>query len=188
MELANSDWEKEIISRIKTKNYYSENELIKILKSIVNGLSYLQKRNICHRDIKPQNILINENNQYKIADFGEAKKLKVVKELNTLRGTQIYMSPLLYYGLKNNVSDVKHNSYKSDTYSLGLCILYGACLNIKVIYEIREILNMNLIFSIIKKYINGRYSDYFISILRKMLETDEKNRIDFIDLEKELNK
>ena len=51
--------------------------------------------NIVHRDIKPQNILKFNNGLYNIADFGEAKEIKISKQLNTLRGTELYMSPLL---------------------------------------------------------------------------------------------
>ena len=58
MELASSDWEKEILERKKLKQYYSEYELMSILFSLVKSLSILQQKNISHRDIKPQNILI----------------------------------------------------------------------------------------------------------------------------------
>lgn len=43
------------------------------------ALSYLEVRKICHRDIKPQNILVNdreEDKKLKICDFGSAKQLK----------------------------------------------------------------------------------------------------------------
>ena len=58
MELASSDWEKEILERKKTNSYYSEYDLMTILYSLVKSLSLLQQKNISHRDIKPQNILI----------------------------------------------------------------------------------------------------------------------------------
>ena len=100
MELVDYDWEKEIKKRSKLKLYYTENELITILKSLIETFSLLQTKGISHRDIKPQNILCynknnensninnknnnndninNENNSnisniiFKIADFGEAK-------------------------------------------------------------------------------------------------------------------
>ena len=51
-----------------------------ILFSLVKSLSILQQKNISHRDIKPQNILIFKDKKtgekkYKLADFGEAKEL-----------------------------------------------------------------------------------------------------------------
>ena len=74
MELATCDWEKEIKKRSKSKLYYKEKELFKILSNLVFTFSELQKRGICHRDVKPQNILLFPNGDYKISDFGEAKK------------------------------------------------------------------------------------------------------------------
>ena len=96
MELAYSDWNKEIKRRILAKKYYKENELIDIMKKIIKGFLFLQKRNIAHRDVKPQNILLFPNNIYKIADFGEAKNIKNKFEQSTIKGSELYMSPLLY--------------------------------------------------------------------------------------------
>ena len=116
MELALSDWNDEIKRRFKEKKYYTENEIIDIIKQIIKPLIYLENEGIAHRDIKPQNILIFENNIYKITDFGEMKILSDSVQESTLRGSQLYMSPVLYNGLKYNQRDVIHNAYKSDVY------------------------------------------------------------------------
>ena len=99
MELAKCDWEKEIKRRSSLKNYYTEKELIIILKKLVKTFSKLQSANVSHRDIKPQNILVcegNDNLNLKIADFGEAKKIINKNEGNntikqTIRGTELYL-------------------------------------------------------------------------------------------------
>ena len=66
-------FEKEILSRHKSKKYYSEKELKEILYSLINTFAQLQKRNISHRDIKPQNILLFRDNKYKLASFWKQK-------------------------------------------------------------------------------------------------------------------
>ena len=192
MELAKTDWEKEIIKRKKINNYYSEKELILILRDLTITLSKLQQNNISHRDIKPQNILLCENGILKISDFGEAKEnFNNRNNLNetekqTIRGTELYMSPALFKSLKRKIKSkyAKHNTYKSDVFSLGYCILLAASLNFDCLYSIREIHDMNIIKKKINSFINKRYSDKFIHIILTMLETEEKNRPDFVQLEK----
>ena len=185
MELAESDWDMEIKSRLKKRKFYSENELLDIMAMLNAALLFLQnEKKISHRDIKPENILIFKDNLYKIADFGEAKETKISKQLNTLRGTELYMSPLLYGGLKENVDDVKHNPYKSDMFSLGYCFIYAASLNFNVIHEIRSVTNMRKLYDTLKKYLKQNYSEKFITLLIKMVDLDEEKRIDFEDLDK----
>ena len=190
MELATSDWEKEIIKRRKNKNYYEEKELIKILYNLIKTFSELQKINISHRDIKPQNILyFKENNKFKLSDFGEAKELKNNINLSkqTLRGTQLFMSPILFDALKlrkkKYIRFVKHNIFKSDVYSFGLMSIYVASLGYESLYEIRELNNNNDIKSVLDKYLKSNYSDFFISLILKMVNIDEEKRCDFIQLE-----
>ena len=64
MDLADLDWEVEINERVKNKEYYSEEELISILKQISSALSFLQRESkVAHRDIKVENILIFKGNK-----------------------------------------------------------------------------------------------------------------------------
>ena len=185
MDLADSDWDIEIKKRAEDYNYYTEKELIEILKQISSALIYLQKeRKIAHRDIKPENILIFENNIYKLCDFGEAKISPDLERTNSLRGTEIYMSPILYNSLKNNIKKVKHNIYKSDVFSFGYCFLYASCLNYNLIHTIRDLKFQGLVIKILNKYLKQRYSQDFIEIISKMINNDENFRPDFIEIEK----
>ena len=192
MEMAINDWDKEIKEHLKIHKLYKEEELIFILKQLTSALKFMQvNKKIAHRDIKPQNILIfetnNKYNDYKVADFGEAKEVKISKQLNTLRGTELYMSPALYNGLKDELDDVTHNPYKSDVFSLGFCFIYAACLNFNIIYELRDIKEMNKIEKILHKNLKNKYTEKFIKVLALMLEIDENKRVDFEGLENYLN-
>ena len=192
MELANTDWEKEILYRSKIKKYYSENELMKIISSLITTFAKLQRENISHRDIKPQNILIFKDTEtYKLADFGEAKELisdKKPTDRQTLRGTELYMSPILFYALRGRkvIKYVNHNPYKSDLFSFGLCSLFAATLCFDSIYDIRELKNNTAIRFIIQKYLESRYSNVVINIICSMLDVNENSRNDFIGMEKEI--
>ena len=190
MEKAETDWNSEIEKRKKSQNFYTEIELINILKQLVSVLYYFQKNNIAHRDIKPQNILICSNNVYKITDFGEAKKCNNSK-LATLKGSQLFMSPNLFLVLKydGNGTRVKHNIFKSDVFSLGYCFLYAMTLDLKIIKNLREETSMIDVDAILKKFeIDKKYSQKFLDIIYKMIQTDENKRYDFFELNEEINK
>ena len=202
MEAGKSDWEKEVYQRNLKQRYYTEEELMEILISLVSTFSSLQAKGISHRDVKPQNIVYFEKNKnrnkstYKITDFGEAKinKSKSDKiflydnfEKNTskqtVRGTELYMSPLLFNALRNTGEiDIKYNPYKSDVYSLGLCLLLAASLSYIPLYKIREIKSIDKIKNIIEGYLSPKYSKKFINLILIMLQINEKFRPDFIEL------
>ena len=187
MDLAISDWGQEILNRAKTKNYYKEEELINITRQIINGLLYLKSKNISHRDIKPQNILIFPNNNYKLSDFGEAKIVKNLSSLRTLKGCELYMSPALYWGWIHGKKNLKHNIFKSDVFSLGYCLLYAITLNINILEKIRNLTENKSILNIIYKYLNeNNFSPKFKNIISKMININEEERYDIENLYKDL--
>ena len=192
MEAANCDWEQELINRQKDNAFYTELELIEILKSLVNTFAELQKRGISHRDVKPQNILCFGKDGYKLSDFGEAKtKKKNYKNLEiddntrkqTVRGTELYMSPILFKALQlNSVEGAQYNAYKSDVFSLGMCFLLASSLNYQSLFEIREVYDMRIIKEVVEKYLGKMYSQNYINLVLNMLQINEKLRPDFIEL------
>lgn len=183
MELCERDFEQEIKGRAELNSFYSEIELYNVMFQLISTLSCLQKNHITHRDIKPQNILIS-NGIYKLCDFGDVRLMEregiVVQRV---RGSELYMSPILFNGLRAKLIHVRHNTYKSDVFSLGMCFLLAACLNYDGLVEIRELSDMRQKEMILKKYLSARYSPKCISILLLMLQTEEINRPDFIVLE-----
>ena len=188
MELAQTDWEVEIKYRSKHQLFYTESELMNIIKQLVQCYSLLQKCNITHRDVKPQNILII-NDLFKICDFGEAMithgKNGFIHQ--PIRGSELYMSPILFDALNSQKRDVIHNTYKSDVFSLGMCIFFAATLTFQSLYDIRELKNMGVIENILGNYLYQHYSGDIVDILVKMLQLDEKKRPDFIQLERIIN-
>ena len=63
-----------------TELNYSEDVVKNILNQAINGLEYLHRHNIIHRDLKSDNILYNSKGEIKIADFGTAAALGCEKE------------------------------------------------------------------------------------------------------------
>jgi CheY-like chemotaxis protein len=86
------------------------------------GLGYAHERNIVHRDVKPENILLTYRGDVKIADLGLAKPMDEdlsLTETNTSLGTPRYMAP-------EQARNAKHADPRCDIYALG-GVLY-ACL------------------------------------------------------------
>lgn len=99
---------------LKRGGRISEKVLGKIAESVLRGLSYLHERKIIHRDIKPQNILLNEQGQVKLCDFGVSGEA-VNSLATTFTGTSYYMAPERIQGQPYSVT--------CDVWSLGLTIL-----------------------------------------------------------------
>ena len=97
------------------------------------------------------------------------------------------MSPILYNGLKFNQKDVVHNAYKSDVFSFGFCILYALTLNLKILNELRNVIDKNVISNIVQRNLKKNYSKNLIDLILNMLELNEKERFSFYDIKKYIN-
>jgi len=96
---------KSLYSYLKSKDgrRLSENEARRIFKQVLEGIQYCHKRNVSHRDIKLENILMTETNDIKIIDFGFSTCYPPGTKLRVFCGTPSYMSPEIvtkkdYYG------------------------------------------------------------------------------------------
>ena len=87
-------------------------EVVRMGLDICQALSLLCSKGIVHRDIKPQNIFVNERGDYKLGDFGSARGIKGTSTILTMKGTFSYMAPEIMQGRPAN--------FTSDIYSLGL--------------------------------------------------------------------
>lgn len=97
----------------KNKNMDSQTK-IDFMLQIAKGIQFLHKRGVIHRDLKPQNVLIDKKNVLKICDFGESKNEKGIK--GTLVGSCIYVDPELL----NQKPKIHPKSI--DIYSFGILI------------------------------------------------------------------
>ena len=187
MPLAISDWGKQIQDN---NFYFNEKILFHILKNCSNGLKLMQYKNIAHRDIKPQNILMMENGEYLFCDFDESIIVKKAYGSYDIKGTEMFMCPILLNGIYSGNKKVKFNIYKSDVYSLGLCFIYAMTKNLEVLKNIKKCNNDELNKNLILNNIVGdcEYSNHFISIIMKMIAYNEKDRCDCIQLNSLINK
>lgn len=101
----------------------SYRQMFDISLGVACGIDYLHRgcdMQILHFDIKPHNILLDENFNPKISDFGLAKLYSSddsIVSITAARGTMGYMAPELFY---KNIGGV---SYKADVYSYGMLLM-----------------------------------------------------------------
>ena len=100
--------------------HIDQNLLINIFKQILSGLLYLHSNGIFHRDIKPDNILIDNNNNVKITDFGFAAYYKKGYQRLSSNYTQVGREDYAAPEIINN----QPYDYKCDIYSLGLTMYF----------------------------------------------------------------
>ncbi len=91
MELINGG---ELGEKIKKKKIFSEEELRKIIKMILEAILHLNSLNIMHRDIKPSNILFRDNSDsIVLIDFGLATFIKSNDIIFKRCGTEGFIAP-----------------------------------------------------------------------------------------------
>lgn len=81
---------------IETKHSFSENEACIIIEKLLSAIAYIHSKNVCHRDVKPENIMMNDYNDLtslKLVDFGLSAQNFDNFEDSNYCGTYLYMAP-----------------------------------------------------------------------------------------------
>ncbi|UCE21408.1 MAG: protein kinase, partial [Candidatus Aminicenantes bacterium] len=102
---------------IRKVGQFSAGKTVSIAKQICEGLAEAHRLGVVHRDLKPQNVMVDEEGNARILDFGIARTIKGkgITGAGVMVGTPEYMSP--------EQAEVKEVDQRSDIYSLGV-ILY----------------------------------------------------------------
>ncbi|KAI0368360.1 kinase-like protein [Pilatotrama ljubarskyi] len=127
-----------------------------------------RRAQILHRDLKPDNVFLDESNTVKLGDFGLSKALAYASFANTYVGTPYYMSPEL-------MQEKAYDS-KSDIWSLG-CLIYELCALKPPFHEAKTHAELSILIR------NGRipplpkgYSPALTSVIKSMLNLNPAMR------------
>ncbi|KAJ3308251.1 Protein kinase [Boothiomyces sp. JEL0838] len=102
---------------ISKNTYLTEIEGRRLFRQIVSAMNFIHESKVIHRDLKLENILLDEQNNILISDFGLGKTFSGDDSMNTFCGTPSYAAPEIIQG------DVYHGA-KADIWAMGV-ILYA---------------------------------------------------------------
>lgn len=166
----------------KIGNGFDEKFAKYIFKKILLAVQIIHNSTIVHLDLKTDNILLDENYNLKICDFGvsqrEQGKIKL-KKLRILTGTKGYKSPQIEDYKEFKVAKYGYNGYKNDIYSLGIILftLVTGKLPFLNYSEYKKVIeNLNQFLKKIEESINKSFSKEFKDLFTQMIAKLEKDR------------
>ena len=164
---------------LRVRKKYELNNVIYIFRSLAHGLLLLEQNGIASRDIKPENVILVEDEknpkffQYKVSDFGIGCVLP--KSDKTINCNQVsgfsekYSAPEIMKILKKNYPKSSYNPFISDVYSLAITVI--------------EMIGFKQ-----SEFFKNQKDHVLFSLLSDMLEEYPDDRIDFAGIVEELNK
>lgn len=101
----------ELLKQITESDSFTERKCIHVMAQILQSVSYLHGKQICHRDLKPDNFLVEdlkplEEATLKLIDFGSATFVEAGEFLETPLGTPAYMAPECFSGRYHLMCDI----------------------------------------------------------------------------------
>ena len=165
---------KDFMEYLKKKGKLKEIEACKFYHQLISGLQYIHQCGIAHRDFKPENILLTNNNTIlKIIDFGLSNSYKKNQLLSTACGSPCYVPPEM----------VKEESYEGtlcDIWSSGIILYLMLCGKLPFYHEENDIMYEQILSGKFElpSYLSNNAKD----ILTKILEVEPRKRIKFEEI------
>ncbi|KAG0275969.1 hypothetical protein BGZ96_003545 [Linnemannia gamsii] len=151
----------DLFDYIELTPYMTEDEIRAIFRQICDAVHHLHSNKIVHRDIKDENVILDQNGKIQLIDFGSSAYLKEGKKFDTFCGTLDYAAPEVLTGKK-------YEGRKQDIWALGI-LLYTLIYKENPFYNIDEILSRDLRVPFV-------LSEESIELIRWMLSRDIEKR------------
>ena len=162
---------KELLEYLTKKGKLKEVEACKFYHQIISGLEYIHQCGISHRDFKPENILLTNNNTIlKIIDFGLSNIIEGNQLLKTACGSPCYVPPEM-------IKEEKYDGALTDIWSSGIILYLMLCGKLPFFHEENEVMYEQILSG--KFELPDFLSDNAKDLLSKLLEIDPQKRIKF---------
>jgi len=158
----------DLLGFIRKRGKLSETVSKIIFKQLIEGLKYIHRKKIVHRDIKLDNILIDLTNTIKICDFGVSRKISPDEVMHEHCGTPAYIAPEIF-------ENQGYTGFQCDVWSAGVTLYY-------ILGGVQPF-RASSIKDLEQKVILGEFesideiSDEANDLIKLMLKTDPKKRI-----------
>lgn len=158
----------------------TKNQIVICLYRLASTLAYLQSNDIAHRDVKPNNILLDNHDNVYFADFGLCismieKEHTEVFYVNGIAGTEAYLAPELNQLKEKKAKLLPENLYHGDAWSLGVTMI-DICL-----FEIRGRGHMSSLSAKLER-ISEKYDLNIKNVISRLIDEDPAKRITFSEV------
>ncbi|KAG8228580.1 hypothetical protein J437_LFUL009285 [Ladona fulva] len=166
----------DLSSFIQKRHKLPEATCKRFLQQLASALKYLRSNDVCHMDLKPQNLLLTSktNPKLKLADFGFAQLMSDDDHKSSLRGSPLYMAPEM-------IMDAKYDA-RVDLWSVGViayeCLFGRAPYSSQNFQELAEKIKSRMKIEIPP---GAAISSECRDLLLRLLQHDPNARIDFED-------
>ncbi|RKP19012.1 tetrapyrrole biosynthesis, 5-aminolevulinic acid synthase [Rozella allomycis CSF55] len=165
----------EIFDYLVARKRLDENEGKRLFKQLAQAIEYCHSINIIHRDLKLENILLDENWNIKLIDFGFIKETDGKSLMDTHCGSLAYSAPEMIQGKK-------YTGFEVDIWSLGV-ILYTLCLGFLPFDDDNEnILQQKILQGVVEFPSDISVSEELKNLITLILQTDSKARPSITDV------
>ncbi|XP_040995259.1 serine/threonine-protein kinase RUNKEL-like [Juglans microcarpa x Juglans regia] len=170
----------DLMALLRQDGRLPEDSIHDLARDLVKALQFLHCKGIIYCDLKPSNILLDENGRTKLCDFGLARKLSDISKTpssslpQAKRGTPFYMAPELF-------DDEGVHSYASDFWALG-CVLYECYAGRPPFVEKEFTQLVKSILSDPTPPLLGNPSRPFVNLINSLLVKDPAERIQWPEL------
>jgi len=163
----------------------AEKEIAKILYNTASAIDYIHNNGITHNDIKPGNILIGNNSDYLLSDFGISSKTRMTAVKNSVdrskmaseeKNTNSAMS--IAYAATELFGDYPINTAKTDIFSLGVTLYEIATGNLPWLGQGGIVLNKGASIP----NLSNKFSNQLNKVVRRCMDTVPENRPTTIEL------